>query len=93
MNKHGVLQRVSAITGIPQNKCEEVLKATAETIISELKSGNYVAFKNFGVFKVEHKSGMRGFNFATGEDVYIPERDVPVFQAGKAFKERVVNDV
>ena len=43
----------------------------------------------FGIFEPKHREARTGRNPRTKEAVEIPASTVPVFKAGKAFKEKV----
>ena len=44
----------------------------------------------FGTFSAQAKAAKTGRNPRTGEVVTVPAKTVPVFKAGKAFKEKVI---
>lgn len=44
----------------------------------------------FGAFESRRRGERKGHNPATGTEIKIPAATVPVFRAGKAFKDAVI---
>mgnify|MGYP002513245929 CR=1 FL=1 len=55
----------------------------------ELQDGNTIAIQGFGTFEVTERAAREGRNPRTKEIINIPASTVPVFKAGKEFKDRV----
>ena len=66
-----------------------VIGAVFEAVAENLVEGNDVTITNFGTFKVEERGAREGRNPRTGEEIYIPARNMPIFRASKTFKDRV----
>jgi len=68
----------------------EIVEATVDELIDLIKetvwSREEVIIKNFGKFYLRKAAAKPARNPKTGERVEIPERWVPVFKAGKGFK-------
>lgn len=62
-----------------------VFAAIAETVASNEK----VTLVGFGTFEKRERKAREGHNPKTGEKLEIPATSVPVFSAGKNFKELV----
>ena len=89
MNKTELVGVVSEKAGISKKDTEKVVNAVFESIVDELARGNKMQLVGFGTFEVRKRKEREGRNPATGETITIPALNVPVFKAGKAFKERV----
>ncbi len=63
--------------------------AITEAIIDSLAEGKKVSFLGFGSFEPRDRTARKGLNPKTGEIIKIPAKRVPVFKAGKLFKDRV----
>ena len=85
MNKTELISKVAA-----ENKLTQKLTAAAvDTILDTVAAGESVSLPGFGTFSVKHREARQGHNPATGEAMEIAAKDVPVFKAAKAFKEKV----
>jgi DNA-binding protein HU-beta len=89
MNKTELVAAIAAKTGVTKKDADAILSATVDTIIDTVASGEKVVLIGFGSFEVRKRSARTGRNPSTGEPLEIPEAQVPVFSAGKAFKEEV----
>ena len=54
-----------------------------------LEGGDKVQLVGFGTFETRERAAREGRNPRTKETINIPASTVPVFKAGKEFKERV----
>ena len=66
-----------------------MLDAVIETIIETVASGEKVKILDFGIFEPVKKAPRLGRNPKTLVECMISARTVPVFKAGKRFKETV----
>ena len=64
-----------------------VLDGLTEEIMNEVAKRNKVQLIGFGTFEAHHRNARKGRNPQNGEEIEIPATEVPVFKAGKAFKE------
>jgi DNA-binding protein HU-beta len=91
MNKAELVSAIAAAADIPKVQADFVLTVTLDQIIEAVAGGNKITLVGFGSFEAKKQPAREGRNPATGEAIAIPERIVPKFHAGKAFKERVSN--
>lgn len=89
MNKSDLIGAVSEKTEMAKKDVEKVVNAVVDTIIDTVKRDEKVQLVGFGTFERRHRAERKGRNPATKEEITIPALNVPVFKAGKAFKERV----
>ncbi len=68
-----------------------VVDGLIHTVQSQVSQGEKVAITGFGAFEKRERKERKGHNPRTGEATAIPAKAVPVFAAGKTFKE-LVND-
>ncbi|MFZ1546595.1 MAG: integration host factor subunit beta [Candidatus Nitrotoga sp.] len=54
-----------------------------------LSRGGRVEIRGFGSFGLNYRPPRKGRNPKSGESVFIPEKYVPHFKAGKELRERV----
>lgn len=68
---------------------EAILSATIDTIVDTVADGDRVILVGFGAFEARQRKEREGRNPRTGDKMVIPPTTVPVFTAGKVFKEKV----
>ena len=84
MNKGEIISNVAEKAGISKKDAEKSVNALLEVITETLQNGEKVQLVGFGTFEVHTRK-----NPNTQEDIMIPESKLPVFKAGKNFKEAV----
>jgi len=89
MNKAELTAVVAEKSGLSKKDTEKAINATVDTIIEKLQSGEKVQLVGFGVFEVKERAARTGRNPKTKEQINIPASSVPVFKAGKAFKDAI----
>ncbi|MFW5998300.1 MAG: HU family DNA-binding protein [bacterium] len=99
MTKTELIDMVAEKTGLTKKDTGEAVNTTIDSIIEYLseqadiseEERDNVQIIGFGTFEVKDRSERKGRNPQTGEEITIPARTVPVFRAGKTFKESVEN--
>lgn len=86
MNRTDLISRIAEQTNFTKKQAGEVLDVTINTIMDAVKTGDDVQLVGFGTFTAAHSKAREGRNPRTGETLHIPERKLPRFKAGKAFK-------
>ncbi len=97
MTKTDLIDKVAEKTGLTKKDTGEIVNASIETIMEYLsqeadkgeEERDNVQIIGFGTFEARDRESRKGRNPQTGEEISIPERTVPVFRAGKTFKEKV----
>ena len=89
MNKAELIAAVAGKTGLSKKDSERAVNAVFETIGDTIETGEKVQLVGFGVFDVKTREARVGRNPKTKEEIKIPASRVPVFKAGKAFKDAV----
>ena len=90
MNKEELVQEISKKAKVTQKEAADVLSALVETVEKSVAKGQKVTLVGFGTFEPRKRAARNGRNPQTGKEIKIPAKTVPVFSAGKKFKE-VVN--
>ena len=90
MNKEALVQEIAKQAKVTQKEAAEVLSALLETVQGAVSKGKKVTLVGFGTFEPRKRAARNGRNPQTGKEIKIPAKTVPVFSAGKKFKE-VVN--
>ncbi len=97
MTKTELIDVVAEKTGLTKKDSGEAINAVIDTIVEHLSdeaeksedTRDNVQIIGFGSFEVRDRKSRKGRNPQTGEEITIPARKVPVFRAGKSFKESI----
>ena len=89
MNREELVKEIAKSTKLSQKSVSEVLSATVESIQNTVKKGDKVTLVGFGTFESRRRAARSGRNPQTGKEIKIAAKTVPVFSAGKKFKELV----
>lgn len=89
MNKEELVQAVAKKSGASQKVTAEVLAALLETVEATVAEGNKVTLVGFGTFEPRERQARTGRNPQSGAVIQIAAKKVPVFTAGKKFKDAV----
>lgn len=89
MNKRELVAKVTQKAQVSKTDAEKIISAALETIIDEVASGNKVQLIGFGTFeqRVRKEKTVKVPN--TDKLTTVPEAKIPVFKAGKIFKDTV----
>lgn len=89
MNKEELVQEVSKKTKTTQKQAAELITITLDVISRSVSKGKKVTLVGFGTFAPRKRAARVGRNPQTGKEINIPAKTVPVFSAGKKFREKV----
>jgi len=89
VNKSELIASISEKSKLTKKDAEAVLKAFIESVEETLEKGDKVQLVGFGTFETRKRAARVGRNPRTKEEITIPESTVPVFKAGKEFKDKV----
>jgi len=91
ITKTDLVKNVAQKTEMSKKDVAIVLDGLTEEIMNEVAKKNKVQLIGFGTFEAHHRNARKGRNPQNGEEIEIPATEVPVFKAGKEFKESVKN--
>ena len=89
MNKAELITKIAESGKMTKKEAEVALNAFKDSVMGALAEGEKVQLVGFGTFEVRERAAREGRNPRTKETINIPASTVPVFKAGKEFKERV----
>ena len=89
MNKSELITAMSEKSNLTKKDAEAALIAFVESVEEALENGEKVQLVGFGTFETRERAARTGRNPRTKEEIQIPASTVPVFKAGKEFKEKV----
>lgn len=86
MNKEDLVKEVAKKTKVTQKEVGEILNSVIEVIEKNVSKGKKITLVGFGTFEAKKRASRVARNPQTNVPLTIPERTVPVFTPGKAFK-------
>jgi len=89
VNKSDLISSMAEKSKLTKKDAEAALKSFIESVEETLEKGEKVQLVGFGTFETRLRAARVGRNPRTKEEINIPESTVPVFKAGKEFKEKV----
>ena len=89
MTKAELIANIAQKAEISKKDAENALTAVLASITDAVASGEKVQLMGFGSFEVRERAERVGRNPQTKESITIPASKLPVFKAGKAFKDAV----
>lgn len=89
MNKADLINAMAEKSKLTKKDSELALKALIESVEETLEKGDKVQLVGFGTFETRERAEREGRNPRTKEVINIPATTVPVFKAGKEFKDRI----
>ena len=89
MNKAELITSMAEKSQLTKKDAESALKAFIDSVQEAWENGDKVQLIGFGTFETRERAAREGRNPRTKETITIPASTVPVFKAGKEFKDRV----
>ena len=89
MNKTDFIGKVAESIGADTKQATNVVNTVLDAVTDVVVSGDSLAIPGFGTFGTVKRPERTVRNPQTGEPVTVPERIVPVFKAGKRFRDAV----
>ena len=89
MNKVELVTKMAEKSNLTKKEAALALDAFIESVEEALENDDKVQLIGFGTFETRERAAREGRNPRTKETITIPASTVPVFKAGKEFKDRV----
>ncbi|MEG3955260.1 HU family DNA-binding protein [Microcoleus sp. herbarium2] len=89
MNQAELIQQVADDANLTKAQTQDAVRALLKTIMQVVADGDKVTLVGFGSFEPRKRSAREGRNPKTKETIQIPAARVPIFSAGKTFREAV----
>lgn len=89
MNKSELINEISKKCMLTKKECENCLNAITTLVSKTLERGEAINISGFGKFMVKYKTQRNNYNPKIKKNVIIPAHKVPIFKAGKNFKEAI----
>ena len=88
--KKDIVKTISDELGVTQVAVKRAVQMTFDSIIDTLVEDGRIELRNFGVFEVKRRQGRKARNPRTGQEVFVPARNVVTFKPGKIMNDRVL---
>ncbi len=89
MNKQELIKKVAQDAEITQKQAAAALESVTAAIKEAVAGGDKVQLIGFGTFESKKRDARTVRNPRTGDSVEVEASVLPVFKAGKAFKDAV----
>ena len=89
MNKAELITKMAEKSELTKKEAEAALNAFMQSVEEALVEGDKVQLVGFGTFETRERAAREGRNPRTKEVIQILATTVPVFKAGKEFKDKV----
>ena len=89
MNKQELIKKVAQDAELTQKQAAAALESMMDSVKEAVAAGDKVQLIGFGTFESKKREARTGRNPRTGKAVKIEAAVLPVFKAGKAFKDAV----
>jgi len=89
VNKSQLIDKLAVLTNQTNKVAEGAVNIFFSNIKQALGSGDKVEIRGFGSFLLKSYNAYVGRNPKTGERVFVPQKELPFFRAGKDLRERV----
>ncbi|MBR4656210.1 MAG: HU family DNA-binding protein [Oscillospiraceae bacterium] len=89
MNKQELIKKVAQDAELTQKQAAAALESMMDSVKEAVAAGDKVQLIGFGTFESKKRDARTGRNPRTGKAVEIEAAVLPVFKAGKAFKDAV----
>ena len=90
ITKNNLIENIYKNTDCDKKDIQVIVDSFLQEVKKSLENGSTIELRGFGTFEPRKRAARNGRNPQTGKEIKIPAKTVPVFSAGKKFKE-VVN--
>ncbi|MBU6413718.1 MAG: integration host factor subunit beta [Planctomycetes bacterium] len=87
VTKKEIIERISTKSKISRNDVKTTVQEFLDQVIVELKRGNRLEFRDFGVFEVRQRAQRTAQNPKTMQRVDVPARKTVKFKVGRLMRE------
>ncbi|MEL7472670.1 MAG: HU family DNA-binding protein [Planctomycetota bacterium] len=91
VTKKDLIDKIAERTGQKRVDVKKTVQELLNQIIDELKDGNRLEFRDFGVFETKERAPRVAQNPRTLERVPVPAKRTVKFKVGRLMRERVEN--
>lgn len=89
VTKKDLCEKIAKKTYSKNIKVKEDIQSFLDEIVGELSQGNRIELRDFGVFEIRKRAARKARNPRTGEEAFVPPKNVVIFKVGKLMREKV----
>jgi nucleoid DNA-binding protein len=89
MNNRAFIDQMAKKMGSDADELQQQVDVFVYTLLSQVKAGNSITVKNFGVFEQKTKAERKIYNPTTKTYNVIPAKETVAFKMGAALKEKM----
>jgi integration host factor subunit beta len=89
ITKKDLIERVTERTKVRRGDVKLVVQEFLDQVIAELKKGNRLEFRDFGVFEVKERAPRLAQNPKTMQKVEVPAKRAVKFKVGRLMRQSV----
>lgn len=89
ITKKEFIDQVARKTNQKRGVVKAMLQSFLDHMVEELRAGNRLEFRDFGVFEVRERAARVAQNPKTMQRVEVPARRTVKFKAGRVIRERI----
>jgi len=89
ITKKELIDRISTRTRVKRATVKTVMQEFLDQIIVDLRKGNRLEFRDFGVFEIKDRAARHAQNPKTLERVLVPAKRTVKFKIGRLMRESI----
>jgi integration host factor subunit beta len=89
ITKKDLIERITERTNLKRTETKKAIQEFLDQVIIELKKGNRLEFRDFGVFEVKERAARLAQNPKTMQKVEVPAKRAVKFKVGRLMRESV----
>jgi integration host factor subunit beta len=88
--KKDLIEKIADETGQRRSTVKKMVQSFLDNVIEEVRKGNRLEFRDFGVFEVRERAPRTAQNPKTLEPVPVPAKRTVKFKVGRLMKEALL---
>jgi integration host factor subunit beta len=89
ITKKDLIERITEKTQLKRSDAKRAIQEFLDQVIVELKKGNRLEFRDFGVFEVKERAARLAQNPKTMQKVEVPAKRAVKFKVGRLMRESI----
>jgi len=89
VTKRELIDKVAERTGLKRSDVQDVLHEVLDQIIAELRKGNRLEFRDFGVFEIKERAARVAQKPKSLQKVSVPAKRAVKFKVGRLMRDSI----
>src|ERR1043165_7682655 len=89
ITKKDLIERITEKTQLKRSDTKKAIQEFLDQVIVELRKGNRLEFRDFGVFEVKERAARLAQNPKTMQKVPVPAKRAVKFKVGRLMRESI----